>query len=177
MPPQSQPTDDTERLTEWGRQHGHAVRGYVLALVRRADLADEITQEVFFRAWQARDRYREQGYARAYLLRIADRLVCDHGRRAGREITVTEESWRQIEPAGRGGEPADDLARTEAAEQLAVALDQLSPLQRRALLLRYYGQLSFAEIAETMDCPLNTTLSHCRRGLMALRKLMVEDVR
>ena len=178
------------RFAEWGREHGHAIRGYVLALVRgfagcggrSADLADDITQEVFFRAWQARRRYREQGTARAYLLRIADRLVCDRGRRArpsgkGREITLDEELWRQVEPISPGSEPADKLVRAEAAEQLTEALDNLSPQQRRVLLLRYYGQLTFAEIAETMDCPLNTTLSHCRRGLMVLRKLMVEDTR
>jgi RNA polymerase sigma-70 factor, ECF subfamily len=53
-------------------------------------------------------------------------------------------------------------------------LDRLSPPQRRVLLLRYYGQFTFAEIAEMIDCPLNTTLSHCRRGLEALRALLVE---
>ena len=84
----SQNEDDSRRLADWGREHGRAVRGYVLALVRRADLADDLTQEVFFRAWKARRRYREQGSARAYLLRIADRLVCDRGRKAGREITL-----------------------------------------------------------------------------------------
>jgi len=151
------------------------VRGYLLAIVRRAELADELTQEVFFRAWQARKRYREEGSARAYLLRIADRLACDRGRKAGREINLDEEKWQQIEPAGRDQEPADTLARREAATQLTAALQTLSPPQRRVLLLRYYGQLSFAEIAEIINCPLNTALSHCRRGLLALRKLLVEN--
>jgi DNA-directed RNA polymerase specialized sigma24 family protein len=43
------------------------------------------------------------------------------------------------------------------------------------LLLRYYGQFSFAEIAEMTGWPMNTALSHCRRGLEALRKLLVEQ--
>ena len=64
--------------------------------------------------------------------------------------------------------------QAEVNGQLAAALDQLSSPQRRVLLLRYFGQLTFAEIAEMTDCPLNTTLSHCRRGLETLRVLMVE---
>ena len=168
-------SDQHERFATWTREHGAAVRGYLMAMVRRADVADDLTQEVFCRAWQARDRYREQGNARAYLLRIADRLVCDRRRRAGRERTLDEETWKQIEPAGRGAEPWRAPTEAEAAERLDAALERLSPMQRRVLLLRYYGGLRFAEIAQITGCPLNTTLSHCRRGLMAMRKLLVES--
>lgn len=160
---------------DWSREHGRAVRGYLLAMVRRVDVADDLTQEVFCRAWRARDRYEEQGHARAYLLQIADRLVCDRGRRNGREVNLDEESWNHVEPASDAEEPSQALLRQEAARRLHEALDRLSPLQQRVLLLRYYGQLSFAEIAEMVDCPLNTTLSHCRRGLETLRRILVES--
>jgi len=175
MTPEKRQTDDDRRFATWGREHGQAVRGYILAMVRRPDLADDLTQEVFFRAWQARRRYREQGNARAYLMRIADRLLCDRGRKAGREINLNEEGWKQIEPIGRTDQPYENILLAEASGELAVALDALSPAQRRVLLLRYYGGLSFTEISQTTKCPLNTTLSHCRRGLMALRKLLVEN--
>lgn len=175
MTRQSRTTDENRRLDQWIRRHGHAVRGYLLAMVRRVDLAEDLTQDVFLRAWRARRRYREQGHARAYLMRIADRLVCDLGRKAGRELNLDEQRWQQIEPAGRTAEPSQRLVRAEAAGRLAAAMEDLSPAQRRVLLLRYYGDLTFAEIAEIIDCPLNTALSHCRRGLLALRKLMVEN--
>jgi DNA-directed RNA polymerase specialized sigma24 family protein len=45
------------------------------------------------------------------------------------------------------------------------------------LLLRFYGQMSFVEIAEEIGCPLGTTLSHCRRGLETLRTLLVGEAR
>jgi RNA polymerase sigma-70 factor (ECF subfamily) len=57
---------------------------------------------------------------------------------------------------------------------LHAALDRLAPMQQRVLLLRYYSQLDFQEIADTLQMPLNTALSHCRRGLEALRRLLVE---
>ena len=169
-------TDDEQLFADWVRDHGRAVRGFLLAMVRRPDVADDLSQEVFCRAWQARARYREQGNARAYLLRIADRLVCDRGRRAEPEVNLSEDGWKQHEPLDAAQEPPRRALMAEATEQLAAALDRLSPVQQRVLLLRYYGQFSFAEIAGMIGCPLNTALSHCRRGLETLRKLLVEKV-
>jgi RNA polymerase sigma factor (sigma-70 family) len=174
MSPSRLSLDDASLWADWAERHGGAVRGYLLAMVRRYDLADDLTQEVFCRAWQARGRYREEGAARAYLLRIADRLAVDHHRRSGREVNLSEEGWKQIEPAQRAATPDDTLTQHEAFGQLTATLDSLSPPQRRVLLLRYYGELSFAEIAALLECPLSTALSHCHRGLLTLRKLLVE---
>lgn len=88
---------------------------------------------------------------------------------------MDRQNWKRTEPAGRTEDPSQTLARTEAAKELTAALERLSPGQRRVLLLRYYGQLSFSEIAEIMECPISTALSHGRRGLLALRKLLVEN--
>jgi RNA polymerase sigma-70 factor (ECF subfamily) len=107
---------------------------------------------------------------------IADRLARDRARRAGHEITLHEDDWRRLEPAGENEvSPLESLADAETRRQLTAAFEALSPAQRRVLLLRYYGDLSFPDIAATMKVPLGTALSHCRRGLQALRKLLVED--
>jgi RNA polymerase sigma-70 factor, ECF subfamily len=167
-------TDEEQRFADWVHEHGKAVRGFLWASVRRVDVAEELTQEVFCRAWQARSAYREQGNARAYLLRIADRLACNCNRRNGTYVNLDSDGWKQFEPVGLTSDPPAAAMRTEENDLLAAALEQLSPPQRRVLLLRYYGQFSFIEIAEVIGCPLNTTLSHCRRGLEALRALLVE---
>src|SRR4051812_26756814 len=86
-------------LAPWVRDHAGAVRGDVLAMVRRADVADDLVQEVFQRAWQSRDRYCDTGHERAFLLKIADRLVIDRSRRLGREINVDDATWSELEPA------------------------------------------------------------------------------
>ncbi len=169
--------DDADGLALWGREHGGAVRGYLMAMVGRPEVADDLAQEVFCRAWQSRHRYREEGHARAYLLRIADRLLCDRARRGRREVTLDGDAWRQIEPQSRAPDPRETLVQREAVGQLAAAMESLSPVQRRVLLLRYYGQLGFAEIAEVVGCPLGTALSHCHRGLLTLRKVLVEEER
>ena len=163
------------RVNRWVIEHGVAVRGYIQALLRRTDLAEDLVQEVYRRAWQARDRYEDQGSPRAYLLRIADRIVCDHGRRANREVTLDDAVWSEIEPLNRDEPPSQSLAKEEAAAALNAAMNALTEPQRRVLLLRYYGELSFEEIAGTMECSLSTALSHCRRGLAALRKIVTEN--
>ncbi len=174
MDQRPQKHDEAKRLDRWVRDHGRAVRGYLLAVTGRADVADELVQEVFYRAWRARDRYQEQGTPRAYLVKIADRLIRDRGRKQGREVTLDADAWERIEPADRQDGPHESLGQAESTRQLTEALESLSHAQRRALLLRYYGDLSFREIAQTMDCPVSTALSHCRRGLQILRKLLVE---
>ena len=121
MPSPDRPSD-SDAVSRWVREHGRSVRGYLLGLVRRPDVADDLVQEVFRRAWQARDRYQEQGHERAWLLRIADNLACDRARKQGREQTVDEETWRQLEPASDAPGPDDHLRQTESqAEQIGRA--------------------------------------------------------
>ena len=161
-----------EQIARWVREHAAAVRGYLLGMVRRSDVADDLVQEVFQRAWQARDRYCDQGHERAFLMRIADRLVIDRSRRLGVEVNVDDTTWRVVEPFAVEL-PLDGLASGETNDELAAALNELTPAQRRVLLLRHFGGFSFEEIALTLDCPLGTALSHCRRGLADLRKLLM----
>ena len=163
-----------ERFAQWVREHGKAVRGFLAAMVRRGDMADDLCQEVFCRAWQARDRYTDQGKTRAYLLQIAARLACNASRRKEPQINLGDEAWKIHEPSGSTVEPSQAAAVTEQIALLYAALDKLSPMQRQVLLLRYYGQMDFQEIADTLQTPLSTTLSHCRQGSQSLRKLLVD---
>lgn len=172
LPPSAYHSD---HLSRWVGHHGKAIRAFVWMLVRDDGLADDLAQEVFCRAWEARGRYVETGNERAYLLRIADRLVCDHGRRAKRERKLSGDEWDRIEPEDSDELPLDVLTRREVEDRLRGAMDRLSEAQRRILLLRFFGGLQFHEIAEQIGLPLNTVLSHCHRGLLAMRKLLPEE--
>ena len=161
-----------QRFEEWDPRHRDRVRAFVFAMVRRADVAEDLTQDVFCLAWEARESYREQGKCLAYLLKIADRLVCRWSRQRRLVANLDQEGWKCHEPVSRAVAPLDVAARSEQMALLAEAMERLSPIQRRVLLLRYYGQLGFAEIADVTETPLNTVLSHCRRGMEALRSLL-----
>ena len=179
--------DDAERLTRWVREHGRAVLGFVTAVVRDRDVAEDLLQETFARAWRARRRYVDAGDGarteRAYLIRIADRLAQDRFRRLGglgrarqgAEVLLGEAEWDRVEPPDtRAPAASEQLEREDARRVLEIALEALTEPQRRTLLLRYYGDLSFAEIASSMGAPVNTVLSHCHRGLKAMRRLLAE---
>ena len=168
---------DHNRLERWIREHARAVRGFLLAMVRRPEDADDLLQETFRKAWAARERYEERGQERAYLLRIADRLVCDRGRKRTFEVHLDDVGWEGVEPATREPAPMEALQREEWRLELDGALEALSEAQQRVLLLRYYGELEFAAIAEQLALPLNTVLSHCHRGLAALKKRLTEKER
>lgn len=167
---------DAERLARWVREHGGAVRGFVFAALRDPHAVDDVVQETFYRAWSARERYRDDGRERSYLLRIADRLVCDRRRRQGRETPLGDVDWSSIEPTARDGEPLEQVTGAEARRQLTEAMEQLSEPQRRTLLLRYFGDMDFHEIGEQLGAPLSTVLSHGRRGLLALKRLLMEKL-
>lgn len=167
--------DDADKVAAFTRavqEHGAAVRGYAWAMLRDGHDADEVTQEVFRRLWQHWSVYQEQGRLRAYLLRITDRLVVDRHRANRRRMQAVRKlsrgEWSDVDG------PAMDAQRKEAVYALRLALDRLTPSQQRVLLLRFYGQMSFAEIASLMRVPQNTVLSHCHRGLKALRKILAE---
>jgi RNA polymerase sigma-70 factor, ECF subfamily len=174
MSAEGQTTIDHQRFAGWVEEHSRAIRGFLFARVHDRQLTEDLCQEVFRRAWAARSRYREQDNARAYLLTIADRLTQDNGR-AKRSVTLDEAGWASNEPACRDDDPMKAAVQADEIERLTSVMAQLSPLQQRVLLLRFYGQLTFGEIAEVVACPLNTVLSHCRRGLETLRKLMGDD--
>lgn len=170
--------EDRERLARWVREHARVVRGFLLGLVRKAEIADDLLQETFRRAWEARGRYLDLGGERSYLLRIADRLAIDYSRKNSRAATTLADSdWSRVEPACREPSPDVSLERDEQRQILGLALDALSESQRRVLMLRFYGDLDFSEIAAQLDCPLGTVLSHCHRGLAKLKKQLVENIK
>jgi RNA polymerase sigma-70 factor (ECF subfamily) len=144
-------------------------------LTQDREVAEDLTQETFLRAWRSMDQYREQGKERAYLLRIADRLARDRLRRLRRAPSLPSADVAVPTPDPIET-PLETMTRLEEAREVRAALATLTDPQRRTLLLRYYAGMSFAEISEAMEAPLNTVLSHARRGLEALRRRLVENV-
>lgn len=164
-----------EQITTWTAQYGGLVRGYLMSMVRRADVADDLSQEVFLRAWKGLDLYAEQGEAKAYLMKIAYRVVCNAKRRRTMEVNVDDETWTAVEPVDAKADPARNVHQTELNATLSAVLDQLSEAEKKVLTLRYFGEMKFNEIADLIEMPLNTVLSHARRGLARMRDIMQKN--
>lgn len=150
------------------RRHGRAI--YTFA--RRsagADLADEVTQDVFVAAWEASARYDPaSGSLGGWLMGIARHKVVDALRRQGRAAARVERAGTL---ADRSPAPADV---DRMAERLALAdgLRNLRPEARQAVELAFYSDLTHEQIAEQTGRPLGTVKALIRRSLVSMRRHM-----
>jgi RNA polymerase sigma factor (sigma-70 family) len=119
-------------------------------------------------AYQSLGSWRGSGPFGAWVARIAVRLAL---RQAGRRRPVT---W--IDPISDDGaassarDPAFLAVRTERATLVRRAVAGLDEPYREVVALRFFGELSLAEIAATSGRPLGTVKTHLRRGLLRLRE-------
>ena len=132
----------------------------------------DITQEVFLRAYQALAGYGRQRVVqlstRPWLATITRNLVRNEYRRRERRATVPLDS---TPPA----ETDDDVAAIDTEDQLNQLLASLSDAQREAVVLRHVVGLSMRDVALTMAVPEGTAKSHVSRGLERLRSQLTSQ--
>jgi RNA polymerase sigma-70 factor (ECF subfamily) len=152
--------------------HRRRVFGLLLGCLGDADEAEDLTQEVFLRAWRARRRYRPQPDPWPWLATIALNTSRDlaryHGRRPRVEgsdvIEGLDSECAKASPA-KHAELREDLTRVRAA------LSRLPPRQREVLVLCAFAGLGAGEIAAALGLRANAvrvSLHHARRNLRAL---------
>ena len=133
-----------------------------LRIVRRHDVADDVAQDAFLRAWQALASFDLGRPFGPWICRIAANLAVNHVR--------SPESREEGLPEGHGEEPGrgdDPLARVldrEAEGVLHQALAELPPEQRAVLTLRVVEEMSYKEIAEALAVPPGTVMSRLARA-------------
>ena len=147
--------------------HGHFAAMVRLAAMLGADDPEDVAQEAFVRLHQHRRRLRDPHAAVGYLRTT----VVNLSRSRLRHLAVV----RRHVDAGHvsvSGSAADDVVRRETAQELFAALAQLSSRHREAIVLRYWLDLTEAEMAEAMGISRGTVKSHVSRGLDALATLL-----
>jgi len=124
------------------------------------DLAEDLAQEAFLRAWLNLPRLRGAGQFRVWLGRIVTNVTIDYLRTRRPEAALDERL-----PAGAESPPAQ-VVRNETQETVRQAILALPEQSRAALILREYEGLSYKEIAAILDIPLGTVMSrlHYARG-------------
>lgn len=137
--------------------------------------AENLTQETFLRAWNALPRLALDRPLKQYLLRIALNLCRDWAdKNHGFVIQSLDADDEQSKlPSDEGG--LDRLSEAELAQQVRAHLEQLPPMYRAVITLRYTEGLSYEELAEALDLPLNTVRTHLSRAKARLRELLVVD--
>jgi RNA polymerase sigma-70 factor, ECF subfamily len=157
-----------DALAEAYRRHGGAVFALANRLLGERTVAEEITQEIFLRLWNAPERFDpERGSLRAMLLswthgKSVDVLRSDQSRRRReeRDAHVVAEAGHDIE---------NEAIELAIADQVVRALAELRVEEREAIALAYYRGLTYREVAVELDQPEGTVKSRIRSGLRTLR--------
>jgi RNA polymerase sigma-70 factor (ECF subfamily) len=152
--------------------------GYFYRLTGRADVSEELLSEVFLKLVEKIGSYRdeastEQGRKASFdkwLFTIAANVFRDYLRARRREKRFLAWKERQMLMESQPGPGATNYA----ADNLQTQLEKLDEETRELLILRYYSQLSFKQIAEMRSQPIGTVLSKVHRGLKKLQELMTE---
>jgi RNA polymerase sigma factor (sigma-70 family) len=161
--------DAFARLVE--REGTSVYRACLRILGRPAD-AEDVAQESLVMAYRSIRGFRGEGSIRGWLLRVATRQAFRRlsQRRPLADLDTVPEP-RLADPAA---DPAAVLTRTESRATVRRAVADLPEPYREVVALRFFGDLSLAEVADATGRPLNTVKTHLRRGLERLRPALDE---
>ena len=153
--------------------HGREIFGFCRRVTADSGLAEEITQDVFVRAWRARGQFdSRRGSLRTWLFQIARNACIDaHRARSVRPALAAEESPDQPAEA-HPADLVDALADRWAMEH---ALRRLSDEHRAAIVDVHLVGKSYAEAADAAGVPVGTVKSRVFHGLKQLREIVQDD--
>lgn len=153
-----------DSFSELFTRYKQPIFGFFRRRVFESTHAEELTQETFLALFRAAARYQPRALFRTYLYAIGFKILRAHRRKAAFRATFFGQRASVPDPARQDA--------TESALWVRRAVEKLDPIDREILLLREFEQLSYAEIADLLELPLNTVRSRLFRARMALRNLL-----
>ena len=153
----------------------------VLRMVRDHGIAEDVTQEVFVKAWMALARYDPRRRFASWLFKIASNAAIDQLRRKKLPTTPLETSdadqssiLDRIEDE-RSESPDTLVKRHELSAALEAAVAALRPEYRLVVLLRFREELPYKDIAEATGMPLGTVKTNLRRARREIEERLRKD--
>lgn len=160
-------------------RHQRRILNYIMHLVKDADVADDLFQETFVKVIMTikQGRYNADGKFVSWLQRIAHNVVIDHFRQEKAEATVStdETDYNLLNRRELAEDTMEDIMVDNAIRDDIRALVKALPReQRQVLVMRYYGNMSFKEIAQRTGVSINTALGRMRYAVLNLRRMAAE---
>jgi RNA polymerase sigma factor (sigma-70 family) len=139
-------------------------------ITRNAADAEDAVQDAFVKAWRASGSFRTGAPIRPWLLTIVANEARNRRRSAGRRTHLALRAATEEPSGGAAPSPEAALLSTEQRSALLAAVDELPEEQRDVVALRYFLDLSEADVAETLGIPPGTVKSRTARALERLRE-------
>jgi len=169
---------DRTAFGELLRRYGDSVLGYLMRMSGNREQAEDLFQETFKRVHEKADTFRGTGF-KSWLFTIATRVAIDALRRRRRLRVVSlnqrldctdggDEQSGAVAVADSSYEPSQEAIRAEQTRQVRGAIELLPAKQRATLVLAYYQQLSYPEVAEVLGCSIGTVKTQMYRALRTL---------
>jgi RNA polymerase sigma-70 factor (ECF subfamily) len=154
----------TGQLEQIYRRHRKGLFTLALAITRRPESAEDAVHEAIVRL--CRSGKSPAGDPVAYVFAAVRNAAVDQKRRGGSVSIFDLPELSQ--------EPASVIDDADQNRMIADAIEDLPEDQREAVILHLYSGLTFAQVAETLDMPLQTVASRYRRALARLREQLVK---
>jgi RNA polymerase sigma-70 factor (ECF subfamily) len=147
---------------------------YVYYRVSDRDEAEDLTETIFVKAWEALPRFRSQGATfRAWLYRIAHNAVIDRHRTRKTVVPLEQaQDWLDVEASS----PEEAAEAAQESATLGAALARLKPRLREVILHRFVNGLSHAETAQVMGLRTGHVRVLQHRALNQMRDLLTEGL-
>jgi RNA polymerase sigma-70 factor, ECF subfamily len=165
---------DHEAFAALVAEHQRYVYNLALRLLKNEEEALDLAQETFVRAWTALPNFRGQSQFRTWLYRIATNLCYNRLPNLRRSLNeLGDDVIAEIpETEINFGNPAQGVESRELRSYLHQAIDHLDENYRLLISLRYQNELSYEEIATTLNLPLGTVKTGLFRAKEQLRRAL-----
>lgn len=153
--------------------YGGELFGFAFKALDDRQLAEDVVQETFVRAWRSPRGFEpNQGSLRTWLFAIARNSVVDAVRRRKVREGHGPSSWDAVSDSAPAFDAVDQLLDRI---QLGEALERLSPQHREAVVEVYFGGRTSAELGEELGVPVSTMRSRLHYGVRSLRLILEEN--
>ena len=125
------------------------------------NLAEDATQETFYRVFRSLMRYKDKERFRAWLYMIARNICIDENRKQKNTIPLESEDI---------GEESNEIHQIENSDEIEQLLSVLPEEQREAILLYFEDELTYKEIGKILGIPARTVQSRVKNGIKAIKK-------
>lgn len=155
-------------------RYGKLVYGLALRILKNAQEAEDLTQDIFLALWRNASKYPDCRYFVRYLISMTRSRSIDKLRSRDRKQKLLEKWGKTMDQETKYPNPVEQATLTEQAANISQALAKLPQKQREVIEIAYKNGLTQADIAKQLNLPLGTVKSRTRQGLLKLKQLLLD---